>query len=65
MAVQYAETDISGSPFSPEAYNASLIQVSSLQDGIVGQPVTFQGTCVFRKLKVIFLIHRIYTCNLL
>ena len=43
ITVQYAETPISGSPFTCNVYDASRIRLSDIGPGIVGRPVKFQG----------------------
>ncbi|GAU89920.1 hypothetical protein RvY_02412-2 [Ramazzottius varieornatus] len=42
ITVQYAETPISGSPFTCNVYDASRIRVTDIGPGIVGRPVKFQ-----------------------
>ncbi|OQV23311.1 Filamin-B [Hypsibius exemplaris] len=42
ITVLYAETPISGSPFTCNVYDATRIRVSDIPHGIVGRPVKFQ-----------------------
>ena len=42
--VLYAETPISGSPFTCNVFDASRIRVGPIPHGIVGVPVKFQGS---------------------
>ncbi len=41
--VEYADIDISDSPFFPQAFDAGLVRVGTIPDGVLGQPVTFEG----------------------
>ena len=43
--VQYADTDIKGSPFYPEAYDASKVKVGPIGKAILGQALSFPGMC--------------------
>ena len=50
ISVRYADVDINGSPFFTEAYDTNLVRIGNIPDGIVNQPVHFDGTlltCVF------------------
>ena len=44
IRAQYANMEISGSPFYPEVYDASLVKVGDITDGTVGDLTTFEGT---------------------
>ena len=43
LQIQYADSDIQGSPFYPEVYDSSLVQVTASDQGIVGYPVELKG----------------------
>lgn len=43
--VALAGEKLSGSPFVAKAYDASLIRVSDVANGAVGQPCQFRGRC--------------------
>ena len=43
IQVQYADVNIQGSPFIAHAYDTSQVRVGSIPDGIVKQPVHFDG----------------------
>ena len=43
LQIQYADSDIQGSPFYPEVYDSSLVQVTAPDQGIVGYPVELKG----------------------
>ena len=44
VTVLYAEVDVGGSPAHPEVFDSSLVRVGQIGDGILGQPVKFEGT---------------------
>ena len=41
--VEYADSDIQGSPFSVEVYDASRVKVGNIPDGTVNQPIRIEG----------------------
>ena len=43
IEVLYANMEIMGSPFFPEVFDASLVTVEPIRDGIVGELTTFEG----------------------
>ena len=52
--VRYADVEITGSPFFSEAYDATLVRVGQIPDGIVNQPIHFDG--MHRKICPFFII---------
>ena len=46
VQVLYAGVDVGGSPAYPEVFDSSLVRVGQIDDGILGQPIRFQGLCV-------------------
>ena len=55
ISVRYADVDINGSPFFTEAYDTNLVRIGNIPDGIVNQPVHFDGRfflCIFFSLKL-------------
>ena len=46
VTVLYAEVDVGGSPAHPEVFDSNLVRVGQIGDGILGQPVKFEGTCL-------------------
>lgn len=51
ISVKYADVEISGSPFFTEVYDMNLVRVGQIPDGIVKQPIHFDG---MSKNRVIF-----------
>ena len=43
ISVRYADVDINGSPFFTEAYDTNQVRIGNIPDGIVNQPVHFDG----------------------
>ena len=43
VKVLYAEVDVGGSPAHPEIFDSSLVRIGQISDGILGQPVRFEG----------------------
>ena len=43
VRIQYADADIRGSPFYPEVFDPAQVVVGYTEEGIVGQPVEYDG----------------------
>ena len=43
IQIEYANMEIRGSPFYPQVYDASLVTVGPIEDGLVGELVQFEG----------------------
>ena len=54
VLVKYADVDITGSPFFPEAYDVNQVKVGPLGTAIMGQPMTFPGVCMRQTALTVF-----------
>ena len=60
MSIKYADVDITGSPFYPDAYDPGQVKVGSIPQGTVSKPVGFDGQlyCILsRVIMCLIFIH--------
>jgi len=43
VQVMFADVNIQGSPFLPEVYDACQVKVGQMPQGVLGQPMKFDG----------------------